>query len=640
MKITFLCLALLVGFVSVAAPAAKDMPKYPVAAIPESLKEKVDVVLRHDEMVFRILARNRSSYYVRQVATIFNANGKRYAQATVGYDKHTKVSYLKATVYDANGEEIKKLKSSEVYDQSAYDGFSLYSDNRVKHADLTQAAYPYTVEFEYEVEMKTLFHIPDWSVVGAKSSVELSRFELIYPKDLKPKYRVFNIDVKPVVTSTGNDMESTAWEMRNVKPVQTEPYGPPLANVMPYITTAPGQFEYDGYMGSMDSWKTFGEWITSLNKGRDVLPEETKAKLHTLTNGLKTREEKIKAVYEYMQNRTRYVSIQLGIGGYQPFEASVVDKVGYGDCKALSNYTVAMLSEIGIKANYTLIRAGEGALPMDVRFPNSQFNHAVVCVPNERDTLWLECTSQTNPFGYAGRFTGDRKALAVTESGATVVNTPVYTAQNNLQSRTADVVVDVAGNARAKVHTSYAGLQYENGNLDSRLHDHLDDQKKWVQNNTQIPVFDINSFSMKEIRAKLPAAQVDLDLTLRRYASVSGKRIFLTPNLMNRSTTLPAKVENRKTKVVMDMPYTDIDTIHYQLPEGIYPEFMPEPVVIKSRFGEYEVKYQLDDKGLTYIRRMRMNKGEYPAESYQELIDFYKNVNKSDNAKLVFVSKT
>lgn len=619
---------------------AKDDPKYPVSAIPEALKENVNVVFRRDELVFKVLSRNRSSYTIHQVITIFNANGKRYAQGAVGYDKLSKVSYFKGTVYDANGEEIKRLKNSEIYDRSAYDGFSLYSDNRIKHADLTQAVYPYTVEFEYEVELKTLFFVPDWAVAGPKYAVEYSRYELIYPQDLRPRFSIANIDTKPVVTTLPDNRESTLWEFENVKPVKTEPFGPPASETSPNISAAPGQFDYDGYVGSMDSWTKFGEWIMLLNKGRDVLPEETKKKLHALTDGLKTNEEKVKAIYEYVQNRTRYVSIQLGIGGYQPFEASVVDQTGYGDCKALSNYTVAMLAEIGIKAYYTLIRAGDEAAPMNVKFPGSQFNHAVVSVPNGKDTLWLECTSQTNPFAYAGRFTGDRQALAITEKGAVIVNTPVYTAQQNVQSRTAEVTVGSTGDATAKVRTTYAGLQYENDNLNFILSNQFDDQKKWIQNNTQIPAFDIGSFSMKNVKTKIPSAVVDLDLVLRRYATVSGKRIFLTPNLMNRSTTIPEKVENRKTKVVRRMPYTDIDTIHYHLPDGIYPEFVPEPVVIKSRFGEYEVKYQLDDNGLTYIRRVRMNKGEFPAESYNELIDFYKGINKSDNTKLVFMSKT
>jgi hypothetical protein len=153
-------------------------------------------------------------------------------------------------------------------------------------------------------------------------------------------------------------------------------------------------------------------------------------------------------------------------------------------------------------------------------------------------------------------------------------------------------------------------------------------------------VFDINSFSMKNIKKRVPSAVVNLDLSLRKLATVSGKRIFVTPNLMNRSTFIPEKVEKRKTAVITKTAYTDIDTIHYHLPDGIYPEFVPEPVVIKSKFGEYEARYTIDEKGLTYIRRIRKTPGSFPPEAYTEFIDFFRSINKADNTKLVFINKT
>jgi hypothetical protein len=334
------------------------------------------------------------------------------------------------------------------------------------------------------------------------------------------------------------------------------------------------------------------------------------------------------------------VGIQLGIGGYQPFEASVVDETGYGDCKALSNYMVTLLNEVGIKSYYTLINAGAGAPKMDPLFPSSQFNHVVVAVPNVSDTLWLECTSQTNPFGYMGDFTGDRSALMITENGGKIVKTPKYTATDNTQSRTGDVFVDLAGDAKAKVKTTYRGLQYENNDLNSILNDQYDDQKKWIQKNFKIPAFDVASFNMTNKKDKIPSAVVNADLVIRRFATVSGKRIFLTPNLLNKSTYLPEKLEKRKTTVVLRRPFTDLDTIRYHLPEGIYPEFLPEAVKIRSRFGEYEATFTIEQGKLIYIRRLKMNKGEFPAESYTEFSEFFKSLNKADNTKIVFMSKT
>jgi hypothetical protein len=629
---------LLLFFISSISIAQK---KYVVADIPEDLIKNVNAVVREDHMSYKLHSPSKATLHVHQVVTILNELGKRYASETVGYDKLSKVTNFKGSVYDANGSVIKKLKASEIYDQSAFDGFSLYSDNRFKSADLSQGSYPYTVEFEYEVEFKYVFIIPgSYALSGERVSVENFSYTLTYPSSMDPpRYKAFNISEAPEIKQEPQGFESVKWTLKNIMPITFEPHGPPREDLVPHIIAAPTVFEFDGYKGTMESWDRLGQWISQLNQNRNDLPEETKQKVRELTASLKTREEKVKAVYEYLQNKTRYVSIQLGIGGFQPFEASLVDKTGYGDCKALSNYMVSMLEAIDIKSYYTLIRAGESSANIKTDFPSSQFNHVVVFVPNGSDTLWLECTSQTNPFGYMGSFTGNRKALAITDNGAKIVHTPVYTENDNLQIRTAEIAINSDGNAQAIIQTIYTGLQYENDNLHFIL-GNAEEEKKWTQKTTQIPSFDVNSISTKQHGDKIPSATVDLNLTLKRFATMSGKRLFLTPNLMNRSTFIPEKVDERKTNVFRRMGYTDIDSIRYRMPEGIYPEFLPEPTRIKSVFGEYESSVQIDKGDVLYVRKMKVYQGEFPASTYNELIDFFKSISKADNTKLVFLTKT
>ena len=397
-------IALILGFAGL-AKAEPGEPKYPVSDIPEALKNNVNVVFREDKMVFTIHSESKASFYVHQVVTIFNEKGKKYAVEVIGYDKLSKIKDLSGTVYDALGKQIKRLKNNEIYDQSAFDGFSLYSDNRFKSIDLTQGTYPYTVEFEYEIEYKYLFSIPGFVLIpDEKIAVQNSSYQLRYPQNLEPRYKVSNTDAKPLQGKTSDGLQSLTWSFSNVLPIRFEPHGPPKQDLLVTISVAPTLFEYDHYSGTMSSWDLFGQWISSLNKGRGELPAATQQKVRELTKNLNTTEEKVKVVYAFLQDKTRYVSIQLGIGGYQPFAATVVDQTGYGDCKALSNYMVSMLNTIGIPSHYALIRAGEGAASMETDFPSAQFNHAIVAVPNGQDTLWLECTSQTNQIGYQGGY--------------------------------------------------------------------------------------------------------------------------------------------------------------------------------------------------------------------------------------------
>jgi transglutaminase-like putative cysteine protease len=615
--------------------------RFSSASIPAELKENVDAVVREDIVTWKITARDRSVATVRFVVTILNPNADELADIVVGYDKLIKLSKLQVNVYDQSGLLIRKVKSSEISDVSSFDGFTLFSDNRLKSIDVAQSTYPYTVEYEYEQDYKYLYHgRGSYALASTRTSTQYFRYEIIYPPALKPRHRVLNSDAQANHRVNPDGTESLVWEMKNVASLRNEPAGPSFGEICPAVIAAPTLFEFDGYAGDMSSWRGLSDWQMQVNKGRDRLPEGTQQKVVALTKDLKSTEEKAEAIYKYLQSKTRYVGIQLGIGGWQPFEASVVDEVGYGDCKALSNYMVSLLSVVGIKGYYTLVMAGRDEPPLMEDFPSPQFNHVIVSVPNGKDTLWLECTSQSMPFGYLGGFTGNRKAFMVTENGGKIVSTERYPAEENTRQRRAMVTLQTSGDAKAQVTTTYAGLRYEAGGLSSQLDKGIEDQKKWMLDNIRLPNFNLDQFKMTDNKRRAASAQLDMTLALPRYASVSGKRIFVVPNLMSRSSYVPEAVTARSAKVVVKTGFVDIDTIVYTTPESIYPEFVPKAIRHESRFGTYEATFVPDQGKLVYTRRLVVKEGVFPPESYQEYIDFYKHVSRADNTKLVFLSKT
>lgn len=611
---------------------------YDVKNIPPELEKNANAVVRLKEATFNIKSTSNATYHVQEVITILNPKGKEEAIKAVFYDKLIKVTTLKAAIYNANGTLLKRLKPNDFEDHSAISGFSLYEDNRLKVADLSATQYPFTFEFEYEVEYKFLFQIPSfYPMRNERISVQNARYTVTYVEMAKPRFLLHNTRDAKAETKEGPG--SISWEYKDLKATILERYGPDWLELVPWIDIAPMNFEYDGYAGRMDSWKNFGLWIQMLNNERGELTVKTKMEVQKLTDNLPTNEEKVKALYSYLQSKTRYVSIQLGIGGFQPFDAKTVDEVGYGDCKALSNYMVALLKEADIKAYYTLIRAGKNARPINTDFPSAEFNHVIVFVPTKSDTLWLECTSQSNPFNYLGSFTSDREALAITDEGGVIVKTPQIKG-DNIQNRKMEIDMNADGGASIICSTSFYGSQYEKKNLNYYVNLSESDQRKWLVSNTSLPAFKLDKFSLNNHVEEGPFAVVEFNGISERLGSASGKRLFISPNVMGKLPILYPSDDDRKTDIIIDETIIEYDTVEMKLPENFYPEFIPENKVISNQFGSYESTFIFSESGILYCRKFILKKGVYSAMTYSLLSAFNKEVAKNDNIKLAFVNKT
>jgi hypothetical protein len=387
--------------------------EFAVSNIPADILRDANVVKRKEEIRFDMDNTAKPRLYKKYVLTILNENGDKDAVFSESYNKFQEVTSIDGVLYDDKGKKIKSLKKDEIKDMSGTSQENLIDDHRVKYHNFFYRTYPYTVEYEFEIKFNTSAYFPEWvPQEGYYYAVQQSSISIIFPKSYTIRYKALNYPGEPNKTELkGNNVYS--WEIKNMKIIEKEFAGPSWYYLTTFVLFGPSEFQMDNYQGNMSTWKEWGNFVNNLKQNKDVLPDNVKKDVHQLTDGIPDIRKKIAILYEYLQKNTRYISIQLGIGGWQPFDANYVASKKYGDCKALSNYMYALLKEAGIPSYYALIEAGDDEDDIMTDFPSPQFNHATLCVPVGKDSVWLECTSQTKPMGYIGGFTGNRHALLI-----------------------------------------------------------------------------------------------------------------------------------------------------------------------------------------------------------------------------------
>lgn len=618
--------------------SASGDPDYSIASIPQALLKNANVVYRNHDIKVEIENLGKMRVTEKYAVTILNEAGEKYAQFGEPYDKLSSIKDIDGKLYDANGRKIKDLKKSDIKDVSNVNDISLFDDNRVKLHNFYCKAFPYTVEYESEVVYDgTLFIPPFFPQQSYLIAVERTNYMLIAPASLTVIYKKINYDKDPLITDDKNN-KVYQWHAEQLPALQREPFSPSFSRIVPNVRLALSEFEFEGYKGNNNSWKEFGKFVYELKKNRDELPGTIKQEVQRLTNGYNSNEEKVKRLYEYLQDNTRYISIQLGIGGLQPFDAKYVANNRYGDCKALSNYMYALLKEAGIPSIYTIINAGDDESDIFTDFTTNQFNHVILCVPNGKDSLWLECTDQYKSAGYMGDFTGNRHALLITEEGGILVTTPQYNMGDNLQLRKIKAVLTDNGTLNITTGSQYYAMQQDD------LHWYINHtaKDKWkenLQSNFDFSTYNINSFEYKEQKGRIPCMTELLDISVSNYATITGKRLFIVPNIMNRTSRRLSADSTRKFDLNMGYAYKDIDSVEIQLPAGFIQESIPQDATISSKFAAYRSSVTIKDGKILYYRQMEYKGGRYPASDYPELVKFYEAVYKADRNKIVLVKK-
>jgi transglutaminase-like putative cysteine protease len=607
--------------------------------ISEKLLENANSIILNQEIAINV--KSQKSYLIKKYKKIkvLNKLGIKNIDALEYYDKSSKINFIKAMVYDSNGSKIKKFDKSDFTDISVADGFSVFTDNRVLYLNFTPTEFPLIIEFESQVENSNTAFIPSWMPIDDFfESVLQSSFTISYPADLGFKFQENNWEGFSI--QSNKILGSCSYNASNLVAIKSEEYSPSFVGIVPIAYFGFDKFNLEGVDGFATSWMDFGMWINNnLLSGTDDISDATKQKMIDLVGNTTDPIEKAKIIYGYVQNKVRYVSIQLGIGGWKPMNAADVDRLGYGDCKALSNYTKSLLNAVNVPSFYTLIYGDSTKKDIKNNFVSMQGNHAILTIPNQGKYYSLECTSQTAPFGFNGDFTDDRMALIVTQDGGQIIKTSDYNEKKSTQIETGFLTVDEAGNLKAQLKIVSDGTQYND--------------RYFLENATTKIVTDYYKSFLSEIN-NLKIEKVNfinnknnfqftenLDISATNYASFSGNLIMFPINAFNRYASVPQRYRNRSNPFEIQRGFYDQDEIIINLPNNYVLDGKPEDVTISTKFGEYNVGIEiLSDSKLKYKRSLLIKKGNFEKEEYDVFRKFIEQVVKLDASKILLTKKT
>ncbi|MRX40484.1 DUF3857 domain-containing protein [Flavobacterium sp. LC2016-23] len=609
--------------------------EYTTISISDSLKENADAVVRLDQMDITIESQRSMNIKTQRVVSVFNEKGLSDIDAYQNYDKTTSVKNIEAVVYDAFGKEIKKIKRKDFKDQSTVGGSTLFSDSRVVFLEYTPISYPFTVVYTSEIETSNTAFIPQWYFLGGYNlSVEKCILNVTFPNNLgfkKKEFQFADLNIKKTI-DTDTKLSYVGTTILAQKP---EDYSPSSSDLFPRVMMGLENFHLEGVDGTAKTWEAFGKWYgDKILTGTTVLPEETKTKIKALVGNEKDPVKKAKIIYDYVQKKSRYVNIAIGIGGWKPMLATDVDRLGYGDCKALTNYTKALLEAVDVPSYNTILYGDTYKRNIQSDFVSMQGNHMILAIPTGDNYTWLECTSQDDPFGYQGTFTDDRDVLVVKPEGGVIVRTKIYEDKGNDQTDKGHYTIDENGNFSGSVSIVSGGSQY---NSKARV-EHLQPTEKEAHYKEYWD--NINNLKLGKITFTNDKENIrfteNVEISAVNYATISANKMIFAVDAFNRSNGNVKRIRNRKNPFQIQRGYLDTDEIEINLPAGFTVEFLPANFELKGKFGEYKTEIiKKENNKLTYKRSMFLNKGKYSNKEYDEYRLFMEQVSKNDNAKII-----
>ncbi|MCP4569637.1 MAG: DUF3857 and transglutaminase domain-containing protein [FCB group bacterium] len=586
-----------------------------------------------EEYVFEVHNQKKASFSVRRKIEIYKTDHQSLAMVPLTKSKFIKIKKFEGVLYNARRDTVAVLNQKDGLKVCGFSDFAFFADDCQWFYDLSSKNTPYTIEYSYELELKSLFFWPGWT---PQSSVPVnhSRYTIIAPENFAFSTRI-NGDIPAPEQILEKGKIRTVYELSDVPAMEDEDfvYSRDQATMTARFVAA--EYELDKYKFSGGSWESLGRDGWLMMRDCFVLNDRQKTLIEQIENSSGSQKEICDRLHEELIGSIRYVAIEIGIGGWRPTTSKETFERGYGDCKDLSILYVSMLNHVGIEAKPALVMTKDVSLT-DPAFPEMVFNHVIYFVVLEGDTLWADPTCQFCDVGDLPWQDEDIFVLAVDSTGGSLIKTAASTAEDNCFIR--KVEIDIDNDSTKTVQTAYtlSGTGIIRYLLEAfSLYEKPDMRESFLRDGE----FGLSKKLIYDsiIVSSEPVPVINAFGSMNKAIQTLGRHRFLTTEYFslfrNREKT---RLNDRVLPVDMKYPISVIDSIIVNLPPDWRWEKLPDTVAYEDNFGSVHIDCVIADERLI-ISRIRKNHRHFIApEEFAAFKDHLEIIEKSMDSYIGF----
>ncbi|NLT50658.1 MAG: DUF3857 domain-containing protein [Ignavibacteria bacterium] len=462
--------------------------------------------------------------------------------------------------------------------------------------------------------------------------VKYISYSLLIPENKKFNYSAQNMSKDPVSVTKTADGKLYEWTIKEQPGLKYEYNMPSITEVGKAL-----------FISSLDNWNYLVDWYKDITYTKVRPSYEIKETVKEITANIPENniDEKIKKIYEYITENIQYSSVSFRQSAFTPQSARDVLVTKIGDCKDLATLCIAMLSEIGVSADYVLVNTKDQGLNKNI-LPSIAFNHAIVSVNSNKGPIYLDLTAQNYPF--AALPEPDRGAFSLIIKNGNA-NSIYLDSENIIQSEiirdtkcqlTSDNKINLFSNNTRK------GAAVGNFKANFRYLGSSEKHKTMSESLAQeYPNMVLNKFETGNIDSSLDIINYTLDMTIPDYLTEAGDFKMLKIPWSDKLLPLKALSYENRTYPFLYWPSADkmSETFEIEIPQEYIPVNEKGTGSFSYNGGSYNIKYEFKNNKIVAERNIVFRNREIDVKDYQDFKSFYNNVLKSDEQVILLKKK-